>query len=427
MDGRFVTTGVQPCPVGRGRHPIAVTMGGDSTGHTCVLLDDRSVKCWGANRWGQTGSKTSPAEETMYPQDIDVWDTSTDGDCTEPVDLGAGKYALQLSAGGGSTCALLNDWSVRCWGLLSTALLQQSLPRQCTRCNAGTAGVGDAVPLLYTNGERAYQVVTGVTFTCVLLQGGKVRCAWSGLTYPRNPTGITFSLSRKAVSVASNAQMACAHLEDGSIYCWGYPNPNVKNGGYVGMPPLTDPLFTNAEGNTEVYGVRVQLPPGLLSGSLQLYAGTLCGLWQDSTAGIIQLRCSGCLCESDSCGPNSCAGINLGTYGGGQWPVPSLAAGNLLAATGIRRVVALSTGHHATSVCMVYSGARSFVGPPTGLTVKCFGRDLDTLVTKTRPTQLGTVTSPSELGGVPEVSLPSNMYQGEMEPCMHIGSVPRLT
>jgi alpha-tubulin suppressor-like RCC1 family protein len=33
------------------------------------------------------------------------------------VDLGPGRTALQLTAGGNNTCARLDDGSVKCWGL----------------------------------------------------------------------------------------------------------------------------------------------------------------------------------------------------------------------------------------------------------------------------------------------------------------------
>jgi alpha-tubulin suppressor-like RCC1 family protein len=40
------------------------------------------------------------------------------GDDLAAVDLGTGKVAIEISGGGSAhTCALLNDSSVKCWGL----------------------------------------------------------------------------------------------------------------------------------------------------------------------------------------------------------------------------------------------------------------------------------------------------------------------
>ena len=39
--------------LGTGRTATAIRTGSD---HSCALLDDATVKCWGYDRWGQLGS-----------------------------------------------------------------------------------------------------------------------------------------------------------------------------------------------------------------------------------------------------------------------------------------------------------------------------------------------------------------------------------
>ncbi len=71
--------------------------------HTCALLDDGSVRCWGWAGLGQLGYGNL--------QDI--------GDDELPADVGevpVGGRVLQIVAGGNHTCALLEAGSVRCWG-----------------------------------------------------------------------------------------------------------------------------------------------------------------------------------------------------------------------------------------------------------------------------------------------------------------------
>jgi len=58
------------------------------------------VRYWGNNDWGQLG----------YGHTDDIDDAASAGD----VDVGG--TAVQIWAGDGHTCALLDDGALRCWG-----------------------------------------------------------------------------------------------------------------------------------------------------------------------------------------------------------------------------------------------------------------------------------------------------------------------
>jgi hypothetical protein len=97
--------------VGAGKTASAVVTGHH---HTCALLNDGSVKCWGWNSNGQLGLGDT----------IDRGDGPNDmGDNLPAVNLGTGKTASAVSAGGGHTCSLLNNGSVKCWGQNSSGQL----------------------------------------------------------------------------------------------------------------------------------------------------------------------------------------------------------------------------------------------------------------------------------------------------------------
>ena len=90
--------------LGTGRTAVSIAVG---VWHTCAVLDDRSVKCWGQNDYGQLG----------YGDRIDRGDGAGEmGDAPPAVALGTGRTAVSITAGSYHTCALLDDRSVKCWG-----------------------------------------------------------------------------------------------------------------------------------------------------------------------------------------------------------------------------------------------------------------------------------------------------------------------
>jgi hypothetical protein len=66
-------------------------------GHTCALLDDGSVTCWGRNDYGQLGNGSTINSAV-------------------PVAVFGITSATAIAVGGLHTCALLDDGSVTCWG-----------------------------------------------------------------------------------------------------------------------------------------------------------------------------------------------------------------------------------------------------------------------------------------------------------------------
>ena len=112
--------------------------------------------CWGSNLGGQLGRGDTDAEAVA----IDP--------APEPVALPTGATALQIASAVGSTCALLSDHTVWCWG-----------------DNAyGELGTGSAVPGFSARPApvqglaNIVQIASGPGgwTVCALLQEGSVRC-----------------------------------------------------------------------------------------------------------------------------------------------------------------------------------------------------------------------------------------------------------
>jgi alpha-tubulin suppressor-like RCC1 family protein len=89
---------------GTGR--TAVTLAAGSS-HTCAILDNSSVKCWGYNPYGQLG-----LGDTEYRGYV----PGQMGDNLPTVDFGTGRTAVAIEAGELHTCALLEKAVNKSWG-----------------------------------------------------------------------------------------------------------------------------------------------------------------------------------------------------------------------------------------------------------------------------------------------------------------------
>ena len=100
---RVCTDAVLTCLQGRGRTAIALAAGGT---HTCALLDDHAVKCWGSATSGQLG-----LGDTVTRGDA----PGEMGDALAAVDLGP-LDVVALRAGSYFTCATSSTGVAACWG-----------------------------------------------------------------------------------------------------------------------------------------------------------------------------------------------------------------------------------------------------------------------------------------------------------------------
>ncbi|MCB9748785.1 MAG: hypothetical protein H6713_02135 [Myxococcales bacterium] len=134
--------------------------GGD---HTCALLDDGSVRCWGDNTYGQLGyGHTDVIGDDEPPKYVSA--------------VNVGGAVKQLAAGTYHTCALLTSGAVRCWGNGDYGQLGYGNTKEIGD-NEQPASVG-AVQL----GGAASQITAGFLHTCALLTTGAVRC-WGWNVY----------------------------------------------------------------------------------------------------------------------------------------------------------------------------------------------------------------------------------------------------
>ena len=161
--------------------------------HTCALLDDGDVYCWGKNTAGQIGygpvilENKAPTRALM-------------------------ENAVEIRAGGWTTCARKANGEVWCWG----------------ENNNGQVGIGTVENVgrpTKIDGLVATQISVGEGAVCAL-EAGHYRC-WGVYrqlgqedvtdgSRPQPPSALG-----GLVEISVGMDGTCATSDDGSAYCWG--------------------------------------------------------------------------------------------------------------------------------------------------------------------------------------------------------------
>jgi alpha-tubulin suppressor-like RCC1 family protein len=203
-DNRFGQLG-DGTGVDRSRPTPVVGLSGPATAiaagsfHTCALIADGNVECWGDNTTAQLADPY--LDESRVPQQVD----------------GLPAPATAIASGTDHTCALLLTGAVDCWGWNLF----------------GQLGYGDAftvrilpVPVIGITG--ALNVDGGFAHTCAVTAAGGVDC-WGlnasgqvgdGTTKDRAQPVQVVGESGGVTAIASGYFYNCA-LAAGTVSCWG--------------------------------------------------------------------------------------------------------------------------------------------------------------------------------------------------------------
>jgi alpha-tubulin suppressor-like RCC1 family protein len=130
--------------------------------HTCAVLADGTVSCWGADSHGELGRVTAPGTDASSTPE------------TVP-NLGG---AVSLGLGGNHSCAALTDGTARCWG-------------ENGRGQLGDGTTTDSLsPVVVSGLTGVILLAGGSAHTCAALSDGTVRC-WGSNSYGQLGNGTT--------------------------------------------------------------------------------------------------------------------------------------------------------------------------------------------------------------------------------------------
>ncbi|MEQ8842714.1 MAG: S-layer homology domain-containing protein, partial [Acidimicrobiales bacterium] len=153
--------------LGTGRTATAIA---GAWNHYCAVLDNGAVKCWGSNADGRLG---------IGDTDNRGDDPGEMGDDLPAVDLGTGRTAQAIDGGDSSTCALLDNDLLKCWGRNNYGELGYG---DAETRGDGPGEMGDDLPAVDLGaGRTIVSAEGGEAARCALLDNGRVKC-W-GLTF----------------------------------------------------------------------------------------------------------------------------------------------------------------------------------------------------------------------------------------------------
>ena len=236
--------------------------------HTCAVLADTTLACWGYNSSGQIGAGSYSSWPTPYllpltgvtsvaagqsgtcaihgAGDLSCWGSA--GNSNRPVAVAGFTGVLGVTVGASHACLVSSGGGVFCWGNNTSNQLgdgtttNSSVPVQVqasgglalsgvVAVSAGFATTcalrGDATVACWGSGFGAVAApVAGLSSItalsagpgapCALSSDGTVRC-WSAAA----PTPVVVAGLTGVTALASGSQHHCAVLGDGTTWCWG--------------------------------------------------------------------------------------------------------------------------------------------------------------------------------------------------------------
>lgn len=278
-----------------------------SATHTCAILSDGALYCWGMNEAGQIGPG-SPPDYAHTPVRVDgSWKT-----------VAAGSYA---------TCAVQTNGSAWCWGANGEGQL-----------GIGSTD-GSAVPAQIAGGLSDYEdIAAGQYFACATRATGEASCWGINSAGQIGNGGTANALSPASIidpgtlrSITAGRAHACALDDAGVLRCWGDNDDGELGLGddredkRVPAMPLASTNWRSidaggeytcgirTDGSLWCWGANPSLALGIDTGVTSVGTPTQIGdrTWRTVSAGVCSDDLTSChTCAIDSDGALFCWGAN---------------------------------------------------------------------------------------------------------------------
>jgi hypothetical protein len=142
--------------------------------HTCAIMADDSLKCWGSNWAGQLGYEDYKNRGYKYPIDYNFPTAEETVKDIPAVNVGTGLKVIDMCVGTASTCVVLDNYKVKCWGTNEAGNLGQG-DRTRRGHTAGT--MGDNLPFIdFGTNVSIVQVECYDSSVCAVTMDGAIRC-----------------------------------------------------------------------------------------------------------------------------------------------------------------------------------------------------------------------------------------------------------
>lgn len=188
---------------------VNATQVSSAENHTCALLSDGTIKCWGDNAKGQLGNSDLGNTDPNQPKD---GDSASAIPVLVNVDSLDKDRATAISVSGSYSCGIFETNGVQCWGEVPNGFDKDNLQ-----------SVSNLNPV---------QLATSDSFACAVTGDNTIQC-WGNSTYLGQTEGSPLVHDiNNALRVSSQGTHACAVLDTGRVKCWGY---NLN--GQVGVEP----------------------------------------------------------------------------------------------------------------------------------------------------------------------------------------------
>ncbi len=175
---------------------------------TCALITDGTVRCWGANSYGELGIGNQVGQYTA-------------------VLVSGLANVVAIASGGSHSCAVISDGTARCWGTNQSGEIGDGTSLNLRLTPVPVQGLAGPV----------VAISAGVSHTCALLSNSKAQC-WGYNRYGQLGTGSavednpfpgtvvelpgTDIATAEITAISAGAEHTCALLAGGTPRCWGY-------------------------------------------------------------------------------------------------------------------------------------------------------------------------------------------------------------